>query len=222
MVKIIVLFNHKGGVSKTTTTLNLGWMLAEKGKKVLLADFDPQCNLTGIILDYQNSDDLNTLYEAHKNLNIKEGLSPAFDSQPTPISPTKCVVVPGVAGLFLLPGHIGLAEYEVTLGIAQELSGSIMTLRNLPGSIHALLCKTAEQLGVDYILVDTSPSLSAFNRNLLIFCYWYCYSFNIHRSMNLIFAFKIKYRILIITRHIRYEILRGLRFSETLLNNPIK
>lgn len=46
MTKIICLFNHKGGVSKTTT-FNLGWMLAKKGKKVLLADFDPQCNLTG-------------------------------------------------------------------------------------------------------------------------------------------------------------------------------
>ena len=50
MAKIICLFNHKGGVSKTTTTFNLGWMLAKKGKKVLLADFDPQCNLTGMVL----------------------------------------------------------------------------------------------------------------------------------------------------------------------------
>ena len=58
MSKIICLFNHKGGVSKTTTAFNLGWMLASKGKKVTLADFDPQCNLTGMILGYKHTEDL--------------------------------------------------------------------------------------------------------------------------------------------------------------------
>ena len=41
MAKQIALFNHKGGVGKTTTTFNLGWMLANKGKKVIIADCDP-------------------------------------------------------------------------------------------------------------------------------------------------------------------------------------
>jgi cellulose biosynthesis protein BcsQ len=45
-----VLFNHKGGVSKTTTSYNLGWMLASKGYRVLLVDADPQCNLSGLVL----------------------------------------------------------------------------------------------------------------------------------------------------------------------------
>jgi cellulose biosynthesis protein BcsQ len=55
MAKQIALFNHKGGVSKTTTTFNLGWMLASKGKKVVIVDCDPQCNLTGMVLDFKNS-----------------------------------------------------------------------------------------------------------------------------------------------------------------------
>lgn len=42
MPKVIVLFNHKGGVSKTTTTFNLAWKLTELGKKVLMVDGDPQ------------------------------------------------------------------------------------------------------------------------------------------------------------------------------------
>lgn len=170
VAKKIVLFNHKGGVSKTTTTLNLGWMLAEKGKKVLLADFDPQCNLTGMILDFRGADELMKLYQNNKNSNIKDGLSPAFESRPSPIEPVECIAVPGQPRLYLLAGHIGLSEYEVTLGIAQSLSGSIQALQNLPGSINALLSKTAESIDVDYVLIDTSPSLSSLNRNLLMTC----------------------------------------------------
>ena len=55
MVQKIALFNHKGVVSKTTTTFHLGWMLASKGKRVILVDTDPQCNLTGLVLDYKEA-----------------------------------------------------------------------------------------------------------------------------------------------------------------------
>lgn len=56
MAQKIALFNHKGGVSKTTTTFNLGWMLASKGKRVILVDTDPQCNLTGMALGEETED----------------------------------------------------------------------------------------------------------------------------------------------------------------------
>jgi len=67
----------------------------------------------------------------------------------------------------LLPGHIRLSEYEVTLGIAQELSGSIQTLQNLPGAISNLLELTAKKFDADYVLIDMNPSLSSINQNLL-------------------------------------------------------
>jgi len=169
MVQKIALFNHKGGVSKTTTTFNLGWMLASKGKRVILVDTDPQCNLTGMALGEQTEDDearIAAIYNTRSN--IKTGLAPAFESQPRAIEAVDCIPLKGQEGLFLLPGHVGFAEYEVTLGIAQELSGSIQALKNLPGSITDLLNKTARQFDADYILIDMSPSLGAINQNLLM------------------------------------------------------
>jgi cellulose biosynthesis protein BcsQ len=169
MVQKIALFNHKGGVSKTTTTFNLGWMLASKGKRVILADTDPQCNLTGMVLGDDTEDDERRLQEIYDTAsNIKTGLAPAFESQPRAIEAVKCLQIKDRNGLFLLPGHVGLAEYEVTLGIAQELSGSIQALRNLPGAITDLLEKTAAQYNADYILIDMSPSLGSINQNLLM------------------------------------------------------
>ena len=167
-LKVISLFNHKGGVSKTTTTFNLGWMLASKGKTVILVDADPQCNLTGMVLDYRGPGDLEKFYQAESERNIMAGLAPAFESRPKAIEGVDCVPIDGQKGLYLLPGHLRLAEYEVTLGIAQELSAAILTLKNLPGSLSFLLQKTAEKMRADYILVDMSPSLSSINQNLLM------------------------------------------------------
>lgn len=164
----ICLFNHKGGVSKTTTAFNLGWKLAAKGKRVLLVDCDPQCNLTGMVLGYKAADELEKIYQSDGVRNIKQGLAPAFESRPAPIEPVICEEVEGQSNMFLLPGHIGLAEYEVTLGIAQELSGSLVTLQNLPGSLRYLFQITAERYDIDQIIIDMSPSLGPTNQNLLM------------------------------------------------------
>jgi cellulose biosynthesis protein BcsQ len=166
MAPKIALFNHKGGVSKTTTTFNLGWMLASQGSKVVIVDADPQCNLTGSVLGFKGATELEDLYVKHPENNIKAALAPAFESQPRAVEGVDCVEVAGCPGLLLLPGHVGLAEYEVTLGIAQELSGSIQTLRNLPGSISWMLDRTAEKHDADFVLIDMSPGLGSINQNL--------------------------------------------------------
>ena len=167
MAKQIALFNHKGGVGKTTTTFNLGWMLADKGKKVIIVDCDPQCNLTGMVLGFKEADSFELMYASDGVTNIRDGLAPAFESRPVLIEPVDCQPINEQPNMHLLPGHIGLAEYEVTLGIAQELSGSLVTLQNLPGSLHHLFTKTAKAYNADFILVDMSPSLGPINQNLL-------------------------------------------------------
>lgn len=167
-MKSIALFNNKGGVSKTTTAFNLGWILAEDGHRVLLIDADPQCNLTGMVMGFNSHSDLEEFYENEPNRNLKAALRPAFESQPIPLTPVDCIEVDGRNGLFLLPGHVGLAEYEVQMGLAQELTGSIQALQNLPGSIRRLYELTAEKLEVDFVILDLSPGLGAINQNIVM------------------------------------------------------
>jgi len=143
-------------------------MLAEMGKKVIMADFDPQCNLTGMVLGYQRIDSLDDFYKSIPANNIKDALSPAFESKPRSIVGADCCNIESRDNLFLLPGHIGVSEYETTLGIAQELGGSLLALKNLPGSLRFALDRTAEKYEADYVFVDMSPSLGPINQNLLM------------------------------------------------------
>ena len=165
MAKVICMFNHKGGVSKTTTSYNLAWMLYEKGKRVLLVDADSQCNLTNIAL---GEEEFEQFYVDHPENNIKSALSPAFDAKPAMLEAVECVAVKERDGLFLLPGSFELSEYEVSLGVSFTLSDTMATLKNLPGSFAFLLSRTAESLKADYVIVDMNPSLSAVNEALLV------------------------------------------------------
>lgn len=167
MTQSICMFNHKGGVSKTTTSYNLGWMLAEKGKRVLLVDADAQCNLTNIVI---GEDEFEQFYFDHPERNLKSALSPAFDAKPVMLEAVDCVPAPGNENLFLLPGSFELSEYEVSLGVSFNLTETIITLKNLPGSFAFLISRTAKKYEADYVVVDMNPSLSAINQALLLSC----------------------------------------------------
>jgi cellulose biosynthesis protein BcsQ len=142
-------------------------MLAEKGRRVVMVDTDPQCNLTGLVLDYSQTDDLDAFYKDHPDQNIRAGLAPAFESQPRPIESIEAVPWPeGRAAVD--SGHVNLSEYEVTLGIAQELSGTLQALRNLPGAFHYFIEKVADANKADFVLIDMNPSLGPLNQNFLM------------------------------------------------------
>lgn len=167
-MKTIVFFNHKGGVSKTTNVFYFGWMLAELGKTVLLVDADPQCNLTGLVVSRGDFDRFEQFYVDNPEQNIKAGLRPVFEGQMAPLAPVPTYQVPGCARLHLLPGHLQLSEYDITLTLAQELTSSLYALKNVPGAASALLRMTGQAIGADLILVDLNPSLSALNQNFLL------------------------------------------------------
>ncbi len=162
-MKKIAIFNHKGGVSKTTTSFNLGWSLSELGKKVLLVDADSQCNLTMYAL---GSKEFENHYSSHPLDNIYSALLPAFKSQPRLIQPVECPRIND--NLYLLPGHLDFTENEVQLGIAMQLSSAFGSMENLPGAINYLITETAKKYNVDYIIYDMNPSLSSINQNIFV------------------------------------------------------
>ncbi len=159
----IVFFNHKGGVSKTTTTYHLGWKLAELGSRVLLVDADPQCNLSLLIM----GDTFEEYYinDNTKDRNLKSGVSPSFDGKPEPIVGFNCYQSNGNNNLFLLPGHPNLTELEPQLSFAQTSNNAFSTMQNLPGAFHALIEKCCALHQIDYVLIDLNPGLGAINQN---------------------------------------------------------
>lgn len=164
---IVSLFNHKGGVSKTTTTFNLGWALAERGKRVLIVDGDPQCNLTGTVLGFDGIDDFSDFYAANPNANISDCLDPVFSGTGAPLVKAEITSTPN-PNLFLLAGNIALAENETQIAVALSTSAAIPALQNIPGSVCALLRMTAEANDIDIVLVDMSPSVGALNQCFLM------------------------------------------------------
>lgn len=196
MTTVITLFNHKGGVSKTTTVFNLGWMLAEKGHKTILVDADSQCNLTGMAMQLdrisRSSVEVDELSENSEEVieqqdiefsqandrraefwdetaqdNLYSALRPAFYSEPKMLEPVKCQSIAGNDNLFLVPGSLNLGEYETSLGVAQSLSDTLSSTRNLPGAFNYLIRATAKSVGAEYVIVDLSPSLGAINQNIV-------------------------------------------------------
>lgn len=165
-MKKIILFNHKGGVSKTTTTFNIGWMFANKGKKVLLVDGDPQCNLTSLFL----GDSFDKYYEEDetKDQNIKDGVKAAFEGKPEPIKTLACKTAKRNSNLYLLAGHMNFSEYDAQLNFAQNASNALTSLKSLPGALNDLIEKTAEQYNIDYVFIDLNPGLSSINQNLFM------------------------------------------------------
>ena len=162
-MKKIAIFNHKGGISKTTTSFNLGWSISKLGKKVLLVDADSQCNLSVYALGEDK-------FEKHcidkPNENIYSALIPAFKSQPRLIQPVDCPKIS--ENLFLLPGHLDFTENEVQLGIAMQLSSAFSSMENLPGAINYLIEETSKKYEIDYVIFDMNPSLSAINQNIFV------------------------------------------------------
>ena len=141
--QITAITNQKGGVGKTTSTVNLGVGLAREGKKVLLVDGDPQGSLT-ISMGIQDPD---SLTETLSTLMLAE-----MEDKPIP---PDYGIIHYLEGVDLLPGNIELSGVELSL--VNTMSRELV-LRNVLNRLRN---------SYDYIFIDCMPSLGLMNINAL-------------------------------------------------------
>src|SRR5713226_8597034 len=128
-MRIISLTNIKGGVTKTTSTVNLGFALAHLGYKVLIVDTDPQCNSTYTLIGNIYEETVGTLYESLKSETpIQEIVTPTSNKN-----------------LFLAPASMWLCAMDIELVNRQGREWVLK--RALKGLV-----------GFDFVLIDTMPS----------------------------------------------------------------
>lgn len=171
MTKVISLFNHKGGVRKTTTVFHLGWKMASLGKRVLIVDADPQCNLTGLSLGLEDYDSLFKFYDSKQNTDIFNSLASTFalNSPTAPVSTGRTSIAGTVnKNLFVLAGNIRFSEIDIQVATALTSSGTLPILRAFVGAFNNLIRKIAKEHKIDIVIVDMSPSVSATNQCILM------------------------------------------------------
>jgi cellulose biosynthesis protein BcsQ len=184
-LRSICVFNNKGGVGKTTLTYHLAHALAELGKRTLVIDLDPQCNLTIFALsedqiyniwkkedpyidDFdsarQKDSHYYTLFESPRSIHFI--LKPTEDGTadlspfPPPIAITD--------SLHILPGRLTLHLFEDKIASrwSDVYQGDPLAIRTVT-RIRSLANDYARAYGYDIVIYDTSPSLGALNKVII-------------------------------------------------------
>ena len=172
-MKSICLFNHKGGVSKTTTSFNLGWSLADLGHKVLMVDLDSQCNLTGLVPGYSaaNEDDMDAFYNSRENLTMKPVIEALINGRsPTDFNKqeTGSVLKTSNQNLFLLPGHLDISDLDSQISLSLKIASGVPAMKSMPGNLPEMLQTIAKRENVDYMIFDLSPNVGGLNEVILM------------------------------------------------------
>lgn len=140
--KIIAIVNQKGGVGKTTTTINLAAALVELGKKVLIVDLDPQGNAsTGIGIEAEDRE------------------FTTFEFLLEDISLNDVITESSVGGLSIIPATVDLSSADIEL----------MSNEKRSFLLHDALRQPAmDQYAFDFILIDCPPSLNLLTVNAMV------------------------------------------------------
>lgn len=186
-MKIISVFNNKGGVGKTNLTFHLAHALAYLGKRVLLIDLDPQCNLTIYGME------TNQLHEIWERENaFIEDFDFARDSiskeefndinneprtihyllKPTEEGTGELETLPPslklTDNLHLIPGRLTLHKFEEKISgrWSDSYKGEPLAIRTIT-KIRSIASVYSKRENFDFVIVDTSPSLSPLNKTII-------------------------------------------------------
>lgn len=164
----LAIFNHKGGVGKTTLAVNIAAALGEIGKKVLLVDSDPQCNLTSYLVEDEVVDNLLDESDGLQGQTIWSGLKPVYNAT----GHFKTIsTIERLTNLHLLPGDISLSLFESELAdywgacFQRKTRGFVGTT-----ALSELTNACASEKNVDFIFYDTGPNIGPLNRIILLDC----------------------------------------------------
>ena len=162
---VLTFFNNKGGVGKTSLIYHLAWTFAAMGKRVVIADLDPQANLTAAFLVEDRIEALwegkstgSTIFQCVKPLT---GIGDVTEPKLQEIAPN----------IHLIPGDVELSSFEDSLSNEWPKSmgdSNLYRPMRILSSFWQVLQMGASKAQADIILVDIGPNLGAINRSVLI------------------------------------------------------
>lgn len=176
-VRTLSFFNNKGGVGKTTLSTNVAYNFAQRGKRVLYVDCDPQCNATQLLLTETQTSEI---YDGNPDpeLALVESLSktvysvfiPLREGEPE-IDQEFPVYRSERFGVDVLAGHPSLSQIEDVMSAAWQmaLSRETASFRRVHWA-GQLVTAMEDQTRYDIIMFDVGPSLGPFNRTVLLGC----------------------------------------------------
>jgi cellulose biosynthesis protein BcsQ len=165
----LTIYNHKGGVGKTTLSVNIGAALAKRGLRVLLIDSDPQCNLTSYFLPDDVVDELLDTSDQPSGRTLWTAIKPVVHGT-GPVRQVAPYELP-VEGLLLVPGDIRLSEFELLLGDAwtdsfkRRVGGLRATM-----ALSTLASVLVDEHEIDLVMYDTGPNIGPLNRIIVLDC----------------------------------------------------
>ncbi len=169
----IALFNHKGGVGKTTLTINIVNSIAEFGYKVLIVDADPQCNISAFYLDEEKLDKIlgeSNDEDIQDSGTIWSSIKPVVNGRGD-IKKVKIHTVKNNENIFLIPGDVYLSNYEEELPTAWTDSFARKTRGyDVLCAISKAINLISKENEIDIVFYDIGPNVGALNRAIILDC----------------------------------------------------